>query len=105
MTARYQRNKYGAKRTNGYHSAREAKRAAELKLLERSGEITDLREQVPFVLLEKQIGERGVKIIVDFTYRENGTLIAEDAKGFKTPEYIIKRKLLLAVHGLRIRET
>jgi hypothetical protein len=98
-------NKYGAKRTNGYHSAREAKRAAELKLLERSGEITDLREQVPIELLPKQVGERGVKIILDFTYRENGTLIAEDCKGMRTPQYILKRKMLQYFHGLRIRET
>lgn len=98
-------NKYRNKPKNGYASQREAKRANELKLLERAGEITELREQVPFELIPKQVGERGVKIIVDFTYRENGTLIAEDCKGMRTPQYILKRKMLQYFHGLRIRET
>jgi hypothetical protein len=96
--------KYGNVKTNGYASKREAKRAQELKLLQQVGEISDLREQVPFELIPKQLGERACKIIVDFTYKENGITVVEDAKGFKTPEYIIKRKLLLQVHGLRVRE-
>ncbi len=99
-------NKYGAKRTNGYASKREAARAAELKLLERSGEITDLREQVPFELIPKQIGERSCKYVADFVYRDHdGITVVEDSKGYRDPVYRIKRKLLLAVHGLRIRET
>jgi hypothetical protein len=103
---RYQRNKYGARKTNGYHSAREAKRAAELKLLERSGEITDLREQVPFELIPKQIGERSCKYVADFVYRDHdGITVCEDVKGYRDPIYRIKRKLMLQVHGLRIRET
>lgn len=98
-------SKYRNVKTSGYDSRREAKRALELRLLMQSGEITELREQVPFELIPKQLGERACKIIVDFTYKENGVTIAEDSKGHRTPAYIIKRKLLLQVHGLRVRET
>ena len=35
---------------------------------------------------------------------ENGETVVEDTKGYKTPDYIIKRKLMLQVHGIRIRE-
>jgi hypothetical protein len=39
-------------------------------------------------------------------YRDhNGVTIVEDSKGYRDPVYRIKRKLLLATHGLRIRET
>ena len=43
--------------------------------------------------MPKQKGERAVKYIADFVYIENGKTIVEDAKGFKTEKYIIKRKL------------
>ncbi len=103
MTAR---NKFGARKTNGYHSAREAKRAAELKLLERSGEITDLREQVPFELIPKQIGERSCKYVADFVYLDHdGITVVEDSKGFRDPVFRLKKKLMLFIHAIRIRET
>ena len=82
----------------------------ELKLLQMAGGITDLRRQVPFVLIPSQRGSDGkvieqpVKYIADFVYTENGGTVVEDVKGFKTPEYIIKRKLMLKVHGIRIKE-
>ena len=31
--------------------------------------------------------------------------VVEDAKGFRTADYKIKRKLMLHVHGVRIKET
>lgn len=98
-------NKYGAKKTNGYDSKREAARAQVLKLLERAGKISDLQEQVRFVILPKQDGERAVFYVADFTYWEGGKFIVEDSKGVKTREYIIKRKLMLWACGIRIRET
>jgi hypothetical protein len=104
-------SKYGNRRTNGYASAREAKRAAELKLLEKAGKIMNLREQVSFELIPKQNGERACKYIADFVYREipdDGLAMrhetVEDAKGYRDPVYRIKRKLMLKVHGIRIRE-
>jgi len=96
--------KYHSIKTNGYDSKAEAKRAEELKLLQRAGKISDLQEQVHFELIPKQAGERAVIYKADFTYWENGSLVVEDVKGMKTREYVIKRKLMLHVHGIRIRE-
>ena len=93
-------------KTNGYASKREADRAAELKLLEQAGEILGLREQVPFEVIPKQGGERPCKYIADFTYTtRRGEYVVEDTKGVRTADYVIKRKLMLHVHGIRIRET
>ena len=41
----------------------------------------------------------------DFVYQEDGHTVVEDCKGFRTPEYRIKKKLMLWVHGIKIRET
>lgn len=115
-------SKYGAIRTNGHASRKEARRAEELKLLERAGIITDLREQVPFVLCETKrekgtIGprggrkpgrviEHGVTYVADFTYfDEHGNYVVEDSKGVRTEAYKIKRKWMLDKYNIRIRET
>jgi hypothetical protein len=109
-------SKYGNKRTNGYASKREAKRAAELKLLEKASEIIKLREQVKYELIPAQYVdgkcvERACNYVADFVYVEPGyrpfqdIQIVEDAKGYRDPVYRIKRKLMLHVHGVRIRET
>ena len=87
-----------------FDSKKEATRYAELKLLARSGLIQNLRLQVPFELIPKQDGERAVKYITDFVYTENGETVVEDVKGIKTDVYKIKKKLMLKVHGLRIKE-
>lgn len=101
------RNKYNAKRTvvDGitFHSGVEANRYAELKLLERAGEISELMLQQSFV-----IDVSGVHIctyIADFSYIEKGRNIVEDKKGVRTALYSIKTKLVLACHGVDIRET
>jgi hypothetical protein len=101
--------KYNAERKarNGYASRREHKRAQELKLLQQAGEISDLREQVPFTLLPKQIGERSCKYVADFVYKDltSGVTVVEDCKGFRDPIFRIKRKMMLFFHAIRIRET
>jgi hypothetical protein len=48
--------------------------------------------------------ERACAYVADFVYTENGKKIVEDTKGFKTKDYIIKRKLMLWVHGIRVKE-
>ena len=98
------RSKFGNRKTNGYDSKREAKRAEDLKLMEKLGLIKDLRFQVKFPLIPKQIGEQACGYVADFVYTENGQMIVEDAKGFRTPVYAVKRKLMLKEHGIRIRE-
>ena len=108
-----------------FDSMKEARRYAELKLLERAGKIKDLKLQVPFELLPAQYEatgevytrgknkglpkqgkciEKAVIYRADFVYHEDGKLVVEDTKGFKTTDYIIKRKLMLHVHGIQIRE-
>ena len=88
-----------------FDSKAEAARWQELQLLERAGEITELERQVEYELVPKQKGERAVKYIADFRYKDHeGNTVVEDTKGVKTPVYILKRKLMLRVHGIRIRE-
>ena len=93
-----------------FDSRREAKRWEELKLLERAGEIQDLRRQVKFELIPSQkvngkVAERACTYVADFVYTENGNTVVEDSKGFRTDTYKIKRKLMLYVHNVQIRET
>ena len=104
-----------------FDSKREAHRWGVLQFLQDRGEISDLQRQVKFVLIPTQrepdtIGpkggkrpgktlEREVAYIADFTYRDkDGKLVVEDSKGFRSPEYILKRKLMLWVFGIRISE-
>lgn len=115
------------KTTDGliFDSTKEAHRWEQLLLLQRAGKITELRRQVAYELMPAQyeiyprfsksgdrlkdgrrLLERKVEYIADFVYTdaETGETIVEDAKGMKTKDYIIKRKLMLAVHGIRIKE-
>lgn len=104
------KNKYGAKKLTApdgqkFDSVKEFHRWGCLRLLERAGKIKDLKRQVTFELIPKQDGERACTYVADFTYYEDGKLVVEDCKGFKTDVYRIKKKLMLWVHGISIRET
>lgn len=102
------RSKYLNKKTGGYDSGLEARRAGELELLQRAGKIFDLRKQVRFKILPSQDGERPVFYVADFVFRDaSGEMVVEDAKSEftrKNPTYILKRKMMLFVHGIKIRE-
>ena len=88
-----------------FDSQREYYRWRDLKILERAGEIKDLKRQVKYELIPKQEGERAVSYIADFVYKDKeGLTIVEDTKGVRTPEYIIKRKLMLYLKGIKISE-
>lgn len=113
-----------------FDSQIEYKRYCELLLLQRAGAIHDLKRQVEYELIpalytdiptgelykrgerkgqpkyKRVCIEQSVKYVADFVYRCVGTnkTIVEDTKGVKTKEYIIKRKLMLWVHGIRINE-
>ena len=124
--SRFKGSKYRNKKVeiNGivYDSKKEARRHQELLLLEQAGEIEDLQRQVKFVLIPTQrepdtIGPKGgmhkgkviekeCAYIADFTYLDvtTGESVVEDTKGFRTTDYKIKRKMMLHVHGIRIRE-
>ena len=121
----YNYNKYKSHKTsvNGviFDSKKEYDRYIELTLLSRSGAIKGLKRQVKFELIPAQyepdiinprgkvkkgkLIERAVSYIADFVYTDgNGKTVVEDTKGFRTKDYIIKRKLLLYMHGIRIKE-
>ena len=94
-----------------YDSKKEFNRFCQLLLLERAGEIQNLKRQVRFELIPSQkdpetgkVIERPVTYLADFVYEQDGQTIVEDVKGFRTKEYILKRKLLLYAKGIRIRE-
>jgi hypothetical protein len=107
-----------------HDSQKEAQRWCELKLLERAGHISNLRRQVEFELLPNQYetieryGKNGkrlkdqvkliehkVSYIADFVYDENGKTVVEDVKSVatQTEKFIIKRKLMLYIHGIKIK--
>lgn len=112
--------KYGNKKVTldgiEFDSAKEARRYSELKLLERAGEISDLELQKEYELIPNQRGadgkiiERAVKYKADFVYKERGETVVEDVKGYRATnsvpyaKFVIKRKLMLYVHGIRIKE-
>lgn len=109
-------NKYRAKKLTidgeTFDSRAEARRYQELKLLLRAGEIEDLQRQVKYILVPTQRDEGGKMIErpitykADFVYRDmrTGKTVVEDVKGMRTKEYIIKRKLMMWIHGIRITE-
>lgn len=104
------KNKYGARKLTApdgqkFDSVKEFHRWGCLRLLERAGKISDLKRQVSFELIPKQDGERACTYVADFVYYEDGKMVVEDCKGFKTDVYRIKKKLMLWVHGISIKET
>lgn len=111
--------------SNTYDSVKEYRRHQGLLLLEKAGAITDLRRQVKFVLIPTQrepdtrgvrggiikgaVLERSCVYIADFVYNENGKQVVEDVKGYTKGVayelFKIKRKLMLWLHGIQIKET
>jgi hypothetical protein len=113
-----------------FDSVKEYRRWCELKLLEKAGQIKDLKRQVRFLLIpsfyeevidpktgkrKRRCVERECYYVADFTYNKVivtdsrlGTYrleyVVEDTKGVKTKDYIVKRKLMLHVRGIRIQE-
>ena len=110
-----------------FDSVKEFDRYQDLVMLERAGQISELETQVRFVLIPTQrapdiIGPRGGKkpgklleqecvYVADFVYKDkDGETVVEDVKGYRDPssaayaKYTIKRKLMLWVHGVQIRE-
>ena len=90
-----------------FDSKKEAKRWKELLLLEQGGYISGLQRQVKYVLIPKQEGERECAYVADFVYTEGSVVVVEDVKSAMTaklPAYVIKRKLMLWVHKIKIRQ-
>ena len=123
-------SKYGNKKCQYmgivFDSKHEMERYRDLYMMQRAGEIKNLRTQVPFTLIpaqydtsheiyksgprkgEKKPGallERRCEYIADFVYMlPTGECVVEDAKGMHTKEYLIKRKLMLYMHKIRVVE-
>lgn len=102
-------SKYRAIRTNGYASRKEANRAVELRMLADRGIIQDLKEQVRFQLLpaNKNLGySRPLVYVADFVYVEPEfpRTVVEDAKGFQTPVYKLKKRLMRQLLNITIAE-
>lgn len=107
-----------------FDSCKEAMRYNQLLLLLKAGEITDLKRQVEYELIPNQyetyerysksgkrlkdgtrVVERKVVYVADFVYKDkSGAVIVEDTKGIRTKDYVLKRKLMLHVHGIKISE-
>ena len=113
----WNRSKYGNEKVvlDGitFDSKKESRRYAELKLLEKAGEISNLMMQVPFELQPKFRNEvtgkieHAIKYYADFTYlTKDGETVIEDVKSEATRKndvYQIKRKMM-AYHGWYITE-
>ncbi len=108
------RHKYGvapkSQRTwNGvvYDSKKEMSYAMSLDQLKwadkESERVVDIKSQVPYEI--KINGIKICKYILDFevTYAD-GRVEFVDAKGFLTPVYRLKKKLMLAIHKIEIKE-
>lgn len=109
-----------------FDSKREAQRYQQLKLMEKAGVICDLKRQVKYKLIPAQYidgkcVERPVTYTSDFEYyvlkpypgrtvmvgpdaKTIGQHVVEDVKGMRTPDYVIRRKLMLYKYGIKIEE-
>ena len=117
-----------------FDSKKEGNRYCELKLLQRAGKISDLECQKRYELIPAQyetvetgeyykVGakkgqpktkqvciEQSVVYIADFVYQENGQTVVEDVKGYRDPasatyaKFVLKRKMMLWIHGIKIQE-
>lgn len=98
-----------------FDSKREASRYMDLWLMQRTGEIRNLRTQVRYELLPKQVNadgvtERKLEYMADFVYEKNGETVVEDSKGYRNTAsatyriFVMKRKLMLYRYGITVRE-
>ena len=116
-----------------HDSRKEALRWTQLLLLEMAGEISDLKRQVEFILIpdqrepstevyqkgekkgmpkEGKLIERKVVYVADFVYNDTktGKRVVEDVKGYRDPssagyaKFVLKRKLMLYIHNIKIKE-
>jgi hypothetical protein len=129
-------NRVAAVDGHRFASQREARRYAELRVLERAGVIRDLELQPEFLLYVAVLDSTPVlpatkiadalrsfnttkgaglglvaglqpvgSYFADFCYRDAaGAIVVEDAKGFQTPLYRFKRRMVEAQYGIVIQE-
>lgn len=89
-----------------HQSQLESRRCTELHLMQKGGLIRDLEAHPqPRFRLDVN-GVHVCSYIADFRWTEcdSGEVVVADAKGFKTREYELKKRLMLACHGIEICE-
>lgn len=101
--------RYAYKRTeidgHSFHSTKEGNRYLVLKEQQANGQISNLQLQPPYRI--EINGKLVCRYIADFSYEQNGQTIVEDVKSAHTAKdatYRLKKKLMLAVHGIEIQE-
>lgn len=97
------RHKFNAKRTErdgmSFDSKKEARYYDDLKLRQRAGELVFFLRQVPFHL------PGSVTYRVDFQeFLADGSVRFIDVKGYVTPEYTAKKKMVEAIYPITIEE-
>jgi hypothetical protein len=111
----FRRNKYGASKAHcsaghEHDSKREAKRCNELRILQRAGEIEDLRFQPQFYFVingqpVKHDNGRRAGVKLDFAYVEEGAEICEDSKGFSVRDWPLRKAVFKACFpSIELRE-
>lgn len=121
MKSKY-RNKKVAFDGITFDSKKEMYRYIRLKSMQEEGSISDLRLQVPYVLIPaiyedeivtlktktkvvKKCVQQAVKYVADFVYKDHyGYEIVEDTKGMRTEGYLLKKKMMRAFLGITIKE-
>ena len=119
------KTKYGSKKVTfdgiTFDSKKEGMRYLKLREMQKAGEISNLRLQVPYELLPaiwrdevvhlktkdkvvRKLVQRPVHYVADFVYEKDGKEVVEDAKGMRLGEYIVKKKMMLALKGIEILE-
>lgn len=88
-----------------FDSKKEANRYRQLCLMERAKAIQDLKVHQRFPLIPKSEYGREIVYISDFTYYEDGHLVVEDTKGFRTDTYKLKARLFAERYHIKIKET
>lgn len=130
MAKTIRRSKYGNRKIKTedglvFDSKKEKERYDTLRLLERRGEIWNLKRQVRYLLLPKITEKVPVQLktkvsykdttlfretayIADFVYTDSeGNEVVEDVKAnewFQDPVYKLKKKLMYMIHHIKIKE-
>jgi hypothetical protein len=88
-----------------FDSEKEARRWPLLQEMERQGKIRNLRRQVPFKL---EVNDILICLyLADYVYLQDGQQVIEDVKSEATRKirlYVVKKKLMLAIKGIAIKE-
>lgn len=108
-----------------FPSTREGEYYLLYKEMEAKGEISDLKRQVPYILLpeiseeydevvhlktkdktvhKKRVIQKVTRYIADFVFTKDGEEVIVDVKGKRTKEYELKKKMMLSLLGKRITE-